>query len=396
MDPRAIGGWDFSQLNQTEEAVWALDVDEAGVYGRGGKPPLNEDGTPSETLADQVVRLTNLMSVLETLYSGDTLLLVFPDGTGPALLSCLIAGVPLYRVHELQFQPGEVRCGIDYNSVNLMASRPPAQSYLDAIDRGRVELKQLRENPDILRNVKDLEFENERQREKELANVKEIESRKKEAKQKEEAKTRELEQKRKREEDEREKKAQAKARELEQRRKRDEVKRKIQKQRANGEDSPGVSNIGIFATIAGGLAVIAASYAGSDDADETASEGSNLAAYPVDDSVEDYDSTDAVRVNETKAEPEVNSPVISVEDDKSDEENAIRCDEEVLTADKTVEIAQGANNETIGEDLVDEDMAAGDSTPSDGEIIQSAIDFDDWDDAWLGSMSEIMNESSDE
>lgn len=27
-----------------------------------GKPPPNEDGTPAETLSDQVVRLTNLMS----------------------------------------------------------------------------------------------------------------------------------------------------------------------------------------------------------------------------------------------------------------------------------------------------------------------------------------------
>ncbi len=35
MDPRAIGGWDFAQLNATEEAVWALDADEAGTYGKG-------------------------------------------------------------------------------------------------------------------------------------------------------------------------------------------------------------------------------------------------------------------------------------------------------------------------------------------------------------------------
>jgi len=68
MDPRAIGGWDGSQLNATEEAVWAMDVDEGGPNGKGGKPPSNEDGTPAETLSNQVVRLTNLMSVLETLY----------------------------------------------------------------------------------------------------------------------------------------------------------------------------------------------------------------------------------------------------------------------------------------------------------------------------------------
>jgi len=57
LDPRAIGGWDFAALNATEEAIWALDFDEAGPSGRGGKPPPNEDGTPAETLSDQVVRV---------------------------------------------------------------------------------------------------------------------------------------------------------------------------------------------------------------------------------------------------------------------------------------------------------------------------------------------------
>ena len=40
MDPRAIGAWDFAALNATEEAVWAMDADEAGISGRGGRPPV--------------------------------------------------------------------------------------------------------------------------------------------------------------------------------------------------------------------------------------------------------------------------------------------------------------------------------------------------------------------
>ena len=40
MDPRAIGAWDFAELNATEEAVWAMDADEGGVSGRGGRPPV--------------------------------------------------------------------------------------------------------------------------------------------------------------------------------------------------------------------------------------------------------------------------------------------------------------------------------------------------------------------
>eukprot|EP00804_Cyclotella_cryptica_P001723 CCRYP_009100-RC/>CCRYP_009100-RC protein AED:0.04 eAED:0.04 QI:96/1/1/1/0.71/0.62/8/2625/521 len=161
MDPRAIGRWDFAALNQTMEAVWAMDEKEAGPYGNGGRPPPNEDGTPAETLSDQVVRLTNLLSVLETLYSGDNVLLIFPDGTGPALLSCLIGGIPLNRVHEFNYQPGEVRCNVNYSSVTLMTSQTPPQSYYDTIKRGQDQLRYLREHPDENRNIKDLKFEEE-------------------------------------------------------------------------------------------------------------------------------------------------------------------------------------------------------------------------------------------
>lgn len=62
MDPRAIGKWDMLPLSTTEAAVWAMDADEAGAEGRGGKPPPNEDGTPHETLADQGIRLRQLLS----------------------------------------------------------------------------------------------------------------------------------------------------------------------------------------------------------------------------------------------------------------------------------------------------------------------------------------------
>ncbi len=112
------------------------------------------------------------------------MLLVFPDGTGPALLSCLIGGIPLDRVHELQFRPGEIRCDVTYDAVNAMASRQPPSTYFDALERGRAELRQLRENPDMLRNVKDLKYEKEREieskvlkekKEEEEANRKELE-----------------------------------------------------------------------------------------------------------------------------------------------------------------------------------------------------------------------------
>jgi hypothetical protein len=84
MDQRGVGLWDGKPLESTEAAIWAMDAAEAGEEGRGGKPPQNDDGTANETLFEQVTRLRQLMSVLETQYSGDDILLIFPDGTSPA------------------------------------------------------------------------------------------------------------------------------------------------------------------------------------------------------------------------------------------------------------------------------------------------------------------------
>jgi broad specificity phosphatase PhoE len=62
MDPRAIGRWDMMSYSQTLPAVMAMDEAEAGPSGSGGRPPPNDDGTPHETLADQAIRLRQLMS----------------------------------------------------------------------------------------------------------------------------------------------------------------------------------------------------------------------------------------------------------------------------------------------------------------------------------------------
>lgn len=155
MDPRGIGLWDMQQASTLEDAIWAMDHDESGPEGVGGRPPPNDDGTPNETLSEQVIRLRQLMSVLETQFSGDTILLVFGDGTSPALLSCLIAGIPLNRVHEFNFAPGEVRYDmkmetiLSNNSVRLAAAAEDAATassaeYMAKIQRGRDILKNAR------------------------------------------------------------------------------------------------------------------------------------------------------------------------------------------------------------------------------------------------------------
>ena len=65
------------------DVIFAVNVDatEAGPNGIGGQPPATDDSTPNETLAIQVTRLRQLISVLDTSFSGDSILIIFPDGT---------------------------------------------------------------------------------------------------------------------------------------------------------------------------------------------------------------------------------------------------------------------------------------------------------------------------
>lgn len=86
------------------------------------------------------------MSVLETQFSGDTIMLIFGDGTSPALLMAVMAGLPLNRVHELNLAPGEIRYDIQrVDNILKMVQGGPSPLYLEKIDRGHEQLKLLRE-----------------------------------------------------------------------------------------------------------------------------------------------------------------------------------------------------------------------------------------------------------
>ncbi len=134
-------------------------------------------------------------TVLETQYSGDTILLIFPDGTGPALLTCLIGGIPLNRVHEFEFASGEIRLNVNYKSASALKTLTPREAYMDKISNGQAQLRALRDDPDAMTNVKDIAYakelkleEEERLRKQALREQKEREEalRKEEARQKRE------------------------------------------------------------------------------------------------------------------------------------------------------------------------------------------------------------------
>lgn len=111
----------------------------------------------------ELIHACDVRVVLETQYSGDTVVLVFPDGTGPALLSTMIAGVPYNRAHELEYQPGEIRLNVTMDSTLAMLKSKNREEYNNAITTGRKELKRLQEmKPDEVISVKDQLLEKDR------------------------------------------------------------------------------------------------------------------------------------------------------------------------------------------------------------------------------------------
>jgi hypothetical protein len=187
LDQRGIGLWDSSDVSIVQPALWALDEMEAGSEGFGGRPPANEDGTPNETLHDQFIRLRQFLSLQESRTSGETILIIFPDGTGPALLSCMIAGIPFNKVHVLELMPGELRLDVTPESITAWYQQNlDNPDYLATIQDGKEKLAMLRQKQkdNTLQewiNLKDNIAEQEQQRlEHELKEKKAMERRQQE------------------------------------------------------------------------------------------------------------------------------------------------------------------------------------------------------------------------
>lgn len=66
------------------------------------KPPPIDDGTPNESVADVFVRVTQLMSILETQYSEDTVVIVSPDSDNLSVLQAGLVGLDLRRYATVQ------------------------------------------------------------------------------------------------------------------------------------------------------------------------------------------------------------------------------------------------------------------------------------------------------
>ncbi|GFP95440.1 hypothetical protein PHJA_001688300 [Phtheirospermum japonicum] len=112
LDARGLGAYEGKKLDSVSE-VYASDSLSPNI-----KPPPIDDGTPNESVQDVFVRVTQLMSILETQYSGDTVIVVSPDSDNLTVLQAGLVGLELRRQahRDLAFRPGEVRF-VDASSV---------------------------------------------------------------------------------------------------------------------------------------------------------------------------------------------------------------------------------------------------------------------------------------
>ncbi|TVT96965.1 hypothetical protein EJB05_57819, partial [Eragrostis curvula] len=103
LDARGLGAFEGKSLDTLPE-LYASDSISPDI-----RPPPISDGTPNESVADVFVRVTQLMSILETQYFGETVVIVSPDSDNLSILQAGLIGLDLRRHSTLYFQPGEVR-----------------------------------------------------------------------------------------------------------------------------------------------------------------------------------------------------------------------------------------------------------------------------------------------
>lgn len=109
LDSRSMGTYENSNAEAAYEAVHEQDRKQGINY----KPPPNNDGTPSESVTDVLVRGNQLVSTMESMYSGENILIVSPDSENLSILSAALynedpdKSLPIHA--QFSFKNGEIR-----------------------------------------------------------------------------------------------------------------------------------------------------------------------------------------------------------------------------------------------------------------------------------------------
>jgi broad specificity phosphatase PhoE len=104
IDARGLGGFDGGQWSVVADEVAAGDESSADW-----KPPPGTTGTPNESATEVLVRGRELLSLLETQFFGETVLIISPDSDNLSILQAGVLGVDLRGHRKYEVLPGKVR-----------------------------------------------------------------------------------------------------------------------------------------------------------------------------------------------------------------------------------------------------------------------------------------------
>lgn len=104
LDMRGLGA--FDRLPPTEAYAQIHDLDSQGASLR---PPSTTTGTPNESAADVLVRVRQMLSVLETQYLKADIVIISPDSENLSILQTAVLGEASTNHWNRSFKPGECR-----------------------------------------------------------------------------------------------------------------------------------------------------------------------------------------------------------------------------------------------------------------------------------------------
>eukprot|EP00607_Mallomonas_marina_P004688 CAMPEP_0182431660 /NCGR_PEP_ID=MMETSP1167-20130531/50874_1 /TAXON_ID=2988 /ORGANISM="Mallomonas Sp, Strain CCMP3275" /LENGTH=225 /DNA_ID=CAMNT_0024618253 /DNA_START=272 /DNA_END=949 /DNA_ORIENTATION=- len=109
LDARAAGIYE----GQDDTIAWNEIHKGDAEIGIKYRPPPNTDGTPSESISDVLVRMNQLVSTIESMYSGENVVIISPDSENLSVISAAVLNddpdTALISHYNFAFRNGEVR-----------------------------------------------------------------------------------------------------------------------------------------------------------------------------------------------------------------------------------------------------------------------------------------------
>lgn len=126
LDARGLGAHEGDRLSRLDELHELYDG-----KSRFLRPPEGEDGSYAESVDDVYARFRQVLSKLETMHCGETVVLVAPGDDMFSIAHAALTGSDLRRHFELKSVPGQVACLPKDPPLEVGRFHEPGRKYAD-------------------------------------------------------------------------------------------------------------------------------------------------------------------------------------------------------------------------------------------------------------------------